>query len=189
MELQKNETKSLSKQALISDSSVFYRESSIENLQNDKSNVVIGDNTHIRGGLLIFKYGGKIVIGNHCYVGEGARLWSGESLTIGNNVLISHNVSIVDTDSHEINYLERAVRYKEMLSTGHWETKGSIKTNPIIIKDYAWINFGASILKGVTVGKGAIIGAGSVVTKDVPDWTIVAGNPAQIIRTISESER
>ena len=45
------------------------------------------------------------------------------------------------------------------------------------------------ILKGVTIGEGSIVGAGSVVTKDVPDWTIVGGNPAKIIRVIPENER
>ena len=54
----------------------------------------------------------------------------------------------------------------------------------MIIKDYAWISYNACILKGVTIGEGAIIGAGSVVTKDVPAWTVVAGNPAKIVRHI-----
>jgi acetyltransferase-like isoleucine patch superfamily enzyme len=166
----------------------FYGTAVVNNFQNDISNLVLGQNTHIRGELLIFKYGGKILIGENCYVGEGTRIWSGESIFIGNNVLISHNVNIIDTNSHEINFLERTERYKELISNGHWDTKGNIITSPIIIKDYAWISFGTTILKGVTIGEGAIVGAGSVVTKNVPDWTLVAGNPAKQIKTLNNAK-
>lgn len=169
--------------------SKFYGTSIVENHRKNRDKIKIGENTHIRGELLVFNYGGKIVIGDDCFIGEGSRIWSGDSLTIGNDVLISHNVNIIDTNSHEINAVERSKRYKELLISGHWEDKGSIKTAPIVIEDFAWISFGVTILKGVKIGKGAIIGAKSVVMKDVPDWTIVAGNPAQVIREIPEDER
>jgi acetyltransferase-like isoleucine patch superfamily enzyme len=65
----------------------------------------------------------------------------------------------------------------------------NIPNSPLVIHDSVWIGVSSIILKGVTIGKGAIIGAGSVVTKDVPPWTIVAGNPASIIREILEHER
>jgi acetyltransferase-like isoleucine patch superfamily enzyme len=58
-----------------------------------------------------------------------------------------------------------------------------------MISDFVWIGANVIILKGVTIGEGAIVGAGSVVTKDVPPYTIVAGNPARIIREIPENER
>lgn len=170
-----------SQQVILGEGSAFYDVSKVFNGQ-DKSKVVIGENTHIRGQLLTFKYGGEIKIGDDCYVGDGSRVWSGESVTIGNNVLISHDVGIVDTNSHEIDFLERAERYKTLIANGPWDTKGSIKTSPVVIKDYAWISFGAIILKGVTIGKGAIVAAGAVVTKDVPDFTLVAGNPAKEIK-------
>lgn len=176
-------------QVIIGEKSMFYAEASVVNHKKDKSKIRIGSNSHIRGQLLVFNYGGEIKIGSNCYIGDGSRIWSGENVTIGNDVLISHNVSIVDTNSHEIDYIERAERFKDLIDKGPWETKGSILTTPVIIKDNVWISFGASILRGVTIGKGAIIGAGSLVTKDVPDWTIVAGNPAKVIREIPESER
>jgi acetyltransferase-like isoleucine patch superfamily enzyme len=156
----------------------------IHNLQNDKSKIVIGNGTMICSELLIFKYGGSISIGNNSYLGKGTRVWSGCSVSIGSNVLISHNCNIVDTDSHEIDSIERSQRYTDLITNGHWDTKGSIKVAKIEIKDYAWISFGVTILKGVTIGEGAIIGANSVVTKDVPDYTVAIGNPAKIIRNL-----
>jgi len=176
-------------QVEIGENVFFYNEAEVFNLQNNPNKIEIGLNTHIRGELLVFKYGGKIRIGNNCFVGKGSRIWSGELITVGDNVLISHNVGISDTNSHEINHVERGDRYNELVTNGHWITKGSIETSSILIKDYAWVSFGAIILRGVTIGKGAIVAAGSVVTKDVPDWTIVGGNPAKVIREIPKDER
>ena len=166
--------------------SKIYPETKVFNFQNKIKNIKVGKGTHIRGELLIFGYGGSISIGNDCYIGEGSRIWSGDSIIIGNDVLISHNVNIVDADSHEISSVERAERYRELLKSGHWTDKGNILSKPIIIEDNAWISFGVIILKGVRIGKGSIVGAGSIVTKDVTDWTIVAGNPAKILREIPE---
>jgi acetyltransferase-like isoleucine patch superfamily enzyme len=83
--------------------------------------------------------------------------------------------------------LERADRYIELITKGYPTDKASIQTAPIIIEDYAWISFNATILKGVTVGKGAIVAAGAVVTKDVPPFTLVAGNPAVVIKTLDNT--
>ncbi len=176
-------------QVTMRENSRFYEEAVVFNFNADKSKILISENTHIRGELLVFKYDGKISIGDNCFIGAGSKIWSGEFVEIGNNVLISHNVNIIDTNSHEINHLERAERFKELINNGHWKTKGSIKTSPIIIEDFVWISFNAIILKGVTVGKGAIVAAGAVVTKDVPAWSIVAGNPARVVRMIPEDER
>ncbi|MCF2661720.1 hypothetical protein I6E42_06300 [Pseudoflavonifractor phocaeensis] len=57
-----------------------------------------------------------------------------------------------------------------------------IASAPIVIKDRAWLGFNAIILKGVTIGDGAVVGAGSVVTKDVPDYAVVGGNPDKILK-------
>ncbi|MGM9578000.1 MAG: DapH/DapD/GlmU-related protein [Evtepia sp.] len=57
-----------------------------------------------------------------------------------------------------------------------------VKSAPIVIRDKAWIGFNAILMKGITIGEGAIVGAGSVVTQDVPDYAVVGGNPARIIK-------
>lgn len=162
----------------------FYAEAIVNNPSGNKANITIGNNTHVRGMLNVFAYGGKISIGENCYIGDHSRIWSGESISIGNDVLISHNVNIIDTNSHETDAIERSERYMDLLKNGHWKDKGSILTAPIIIKDYAWISFNATILKGVTIGEGAIVAANAVVVKDVPDYTLVVGNPAVVIKNL-----
>jgi len=76
--------------------------------------------------------------------------------------------------------------YRRRIVEGNPFEKRPIPTAPIIIGNHAWINFSVTILKGVRIGEGAIIGAGSVVTKDVPSWTLVAGVPAKPIHQITE---
>jgi len=162
----------------------FYPETIISNMQQNPSNIFIGNNTHIRGTLLIYKYGGKITIGKNCYVGDGSRIWSGEEIKIGNDVLIAHNVNIIDTQAHELDANERRERYIDLIKNGPWESKGNVSTKGIVINDKAWISLNAVILKGVTIGEGAIVAAGSIVVKDVAPYTMVAGNPAVFVKNV-----
>jgi acetyltransferase-like isoleucine patch superfamily enzyme len=164
----------------------FYEQAEVHNFQNNTGKITVGENTHIRGRLLIFPYGGDIKIGNNCYIGENTFVWSASSVKIGDGVLISHNCNIIDTNSHELNYKERLESYKKMLEKGHPKTTPNVQASPIVIEDYAWLSFNVGVLKGVKIGKGAIVAAGSMVTKDVPAWTIVGGNPAKVIKKLPE---
>jgi acetyltransferase-like isoleucine patch superfamily enzyme len=172
-------------QVTIGEKSKFHEQAEVFNLQGDKGKILIGANTHIRGALLLFAHNGNINIGNNCYIGFGTQIWSANNIKIGNDVLISHNCNIIDTNSHEENYLERKESYIKMLSKGHPTENVNVKSAPIIIEDHVWISFNVSILKGVTIGKGAIIAGGAVITKDVAPFTMVAGNPAVFIKNIS----
>jgi acetyltransferase-like isoleucine patch superfamily enzyme len=93
-----------------------------------------------------------------------------------------------DTNSHPTGALARRRDFQQMVA-GDPKDTSSVAAAPIVIEDDVWVGFKSTILKGVHVGRGAIIAAGSMVTKDVPAWTIVAGNPATIIRTLSPHER
>ena len=88
-------------------------------------------------------------------------------ITIGDNVLIGPKVNLV-SENHPVDPCQR----KFLIG------------KPIVIKNNAWIGAAATILAGVTVGENSIVGAGSIVTKDVPDNTIVAGNPAKFLKRI-----
>lgn len=104
-----------------------------------------------------------LYIGNNSTVGWFTLMDARGGLYIGNNVVIASYVKIID-GKHDIN------------SSGF-----EASFAPIVIKDYAWICTGAIILQGVTIGKGSVVAAGAVVTKDVPEYTIVGGNPAKKI--------
>ena len=77
----------------------------------------------------------------------------------------------------------------QLLSNNHDEYDRQVLTcKPIHIKKGAWIGAGASILAGVTVGEYAIVGAGAIVTKDVPDYAVVVGSPARVVKTLDENK-
>lgn len=113
----------------------------------------------------------RIEIGDHCGL-TGATLVAAESIRLGNRVLVGANSTIVDTDFHPLHPHERL----QDISNG--------KHRPVIIGDDVFLGMNCLILKGVTVGRGSVIGAGSVVVSDVPAGVVVAGNPAQILRTL-----
>jgi len=177
-------------QVTIGDKSKFYEQAKVNNMRGDKTKIKIGNHTHIRGFLQLFAQGGQIEIGDFCYIGEESRIWSAQEIKIGNRVLIAHNVNIHDNVSHPLDSSLRNLDFKRIIGVEKANVNiFDLRTQAVYIKNDAWIGFNVIILKGVTIGEGAIVGAGSVVTKDVPDWTIVGGNPAKIIRTIPENER
>lgn len=90
-----------------------------------------------------------------------------ESVSIGEKVYISENVTIRDSDNHSISYEGK---------------KNSAMTAPVVIGNNVWIGMNVTILKGVTIGDGAVIAAGSVVTSDVPSGCLVGGCPAKLIK-------
>jgi acetyltransferase-like isoleucine patch superfamily enzyme len=175
--------------ALIEINVTLHPTAQIANASGDPGDISVGSFTHVCGQLLTFPNGGKIQIGEWCYIGEGTRIWSQSSVTIGNHVLISHLVDIHDTDGHPIDWQERRQDAEARLTNQMQNLSRRTIAMPVTIEDDVWVCFKATILKGVHVGKGAIIAAGAVVTADVPPWTIVAGNPAKVVRALTEEER
>ena len=185
------EQERIEKHKKLSDNATFH--SSVKfigkciNLREDKSLIQIGENTVILGELFLFAHGGKIEIGKNCYIGEKTRIRSANSIKIGNEVMISDDVNIYDTDAHSLNYILRQKEFMEVVILNNLIKDAKdvdIQSAPVVIEDHVWIGFNVGILKGFTIGKGAIIGAGSVVTKDVEPFTVVAGNPAKIIKRL-----
>lgn len=160
---------------------------SICNGSAESDAISVGANSIIKGELLVFAHGGRIAVGDWCYVGEGARIWSAESIAIGNRVMLSHNVNILDSLTHPLSARLRHRHFRHIATVGHPKSI-DLGERPVRICDDAWIAAGATVLRGVTVGRGAIVGAGAVVTKDVEPWTVVGGNPARVIRHLDPEE-
>lgn len=113
--------------------------------------------------------GKNITIGDNVFFNSGCRVQDQGGITIGDGTLIGHNV-VLATLNHEQNPSKRA----------------NIHPRPIYIGKNVWIGANSTILPGVTIGDGAIVAAGSVVTKDVPECTVVGGTPAKIIKQIND---
>lgn len=105
----------------------------------------------------------RLTVGERCFIGTNVHLALHDQIFIGNRVSINGNVQLL-TGSHDT-------------SNPAWR----MFTKPIVIKDFAWIAYNVIVLPGVTVGTGAVVGAGAVVSRDVPDYAIVVGNPAKVV--------
>lgn len=143
------------------------------------SQVTIGEGSMIKCKML-FDHDGHIRIGNRCFIGNST-LVCHSSIEIHDDVIMSWGITVVDHNSHSLDYEDR------LLDVAEWQTQQkswkNVTVKPVVIGQGAWIGFNAIVLKGVHIGKGAIVAAGSVVTKDVPDFAIVGGNPAKIIKS------
>lgn len=107
----------------------------------------------------------KVHIGRNVYVNTNALMMARGGITIEDNVQIAANV--------------------QLISNNHDEYDRQILTcRPVLIREGAWIGAGATILPGVCVGRHAIVGAMSVVTKDVPDYAVVVGSPARVVKEL-----
>jgi len=160
----------------------------IINIGQRSSQIVIGAGSIIDGELLVFPHGGQIALGDWCYVGHETRIWSSTSIEIGDRVMISHGVNIFDNLTHPLSAALRHEQFRQIATAGH-PSNIDLGEQPVRIASDAWIGAGAIVLRGVSIGCGAIVGAGAVVTHDVQPWTIVAGNPARLIRTLGPHER
>lgn len=148
--------------------------------------LMIGDNSITTFNLHFEKPHATLVVGKRTFIGK-AMMSIAKKVEIGDDVMISWGVTITDHNSHSLKFTDRALDIQAWArGCKDWS---KVKTAEVKICDKSWVGFNSIILKGVTIGEGAIVGAGAVVTKDVPPWTIVAGNPAKIIRELGSDER
>ena len=120
------------------------------------------------------EFGRNISLGDNFYANYDCVMLDGAPITIGNNVLLGPKVGLY-TSNHLFDSIERK--------------NGGCIAKPIIIEDNVWIAANVSILPRVHIGTGSIIGAGSVVSHDIPDNVITAGNPCKVLRPISETDK
>ena len=135
-------------------------------------NVGVGANTYF-GPVTSYMgvaYNPKIIIGDGTWVGKNCSLAAIDRVEIGKNVLFAGHVHITD-HSHGYEDITKPMNVQRLTSKG-----------PVIIEDDCWLGFSCEILSGVHIGKHCVVAARAVVTKDVPAYSIVAGNPARVIK-------
>ena len=109
-----------------------------------------------------------------------------DKIEIGSHCLISWNVGIADSDFHPLEPAQRLIDAQALAPFfKNRPPRPKLKTAPVKIADNVWIGMNAVILKGVTIGENSVVAAGSVVTKSVPPNTVVAGNPATVVKTFT----
>jgi acetyltransferase-like isoleucine patch superfamily enzyme len=150
------------------------------------SSLEIGEGSIVEGTLVSERDGSSIVIGRNTFIG-GSLLGSACRIEVGDDVLISWGCNIVDHNSHAIGWALRKQDVKDWYHDRKDWTHVVMK--PVRICNKSWIGLNAIVLKGVEIGEGAVVAAGSVVTRSVPPWTVVAGNPAKVIREIPIEDR
>lgn len=158
----------------------------VENERQSISNVKVGENVKIFKFVNLYgcqigansKVGSFVEIQKGVVIGENCKISSHtficEGVTIGNGVFVGHNVSFIN-DMYP----------KAANPDGTLQTESDWTMVETVISDHASIGTGATILGGIRIGNHAMVGAGAVVTKDVPDYAVVVGNPAKIVKTIS----
>jgi len=109
----------------------------------------------------------RLTIGDNSYLANGSMVLSQQEVRIGSGCSISWHVLIMDNSSYAI---------------GYGDEDPQVRVQPVFIGDHVWIGCRAVIIKGVSVGDGAVISNNAVVTSDVPPGTLVAGNPARVVR-------
>ena len=111
---------------------------------------------------------GTIRIGDFVLLSPGVRISASDEIIIGDGVMMAHGCYVTDSDWHTL----------------HDRTRRSPTTTPVVLENNVWLGDGVTVLKGVTIGENSVVAARSVVTRDIPKNTVVAGNPARIIRTL-----
>ncbi len=167
------------------DGAIVYPSSHVYAFRIKPNSITIGQKTHIRGDISLYRDSSQVRIGEYCYLGENSKVWSWESISIGNRVLIAHDVNIFDCETHPVCPKQRAKQYLNIIN-GQSDGDVVLKSKPVIIENDVWIGRGATIMKGVTIGYASIIGAGSIVTRSVEPMSLYAGNPARFIRDLKD---
>jgi acetyltransferase-like isoleucine patch superfamily enzyme len=148
--------------------------------------VQVADYSYIDGEILLLTPEARCTLGRYCFLGRESRLWTQSRILIGDFVLIAPRVDIFDNDSHPLDAVTRREDAIDQFERKQPMRYDRVASADVIIEDDVWIGTKSTILKGVRIGKGAVIAAASVVTRDVPPYTLVGGNPAREIRQPEE---
>jgi acetyltransferase-like isoleucine patch superfamily enzyme len=143
--------------------------------------LILGDDVLFEGDIGFLRDNARVEIGSRSYF--ASLITCAESVRIGNDVLIARGGYIADHGAHALEFQARSNDVVNWIQEQKKDWSG-VPISPVTIEDKVWVGWGVTILHGITIGEGAVIGANSVVTRDVPPYTIVAGNPARVLRKL-----
>lgn len=147
-----------------------------------REQIEIGKSCDIQA-IITAKEGATVKIGDYTTIRGNSVIGAAKSIKIGDYVIISNNVTIYDNNNHPTSPEKRLEMCKSGFYSELWDWKYADKA-PVKIGNNVWIGEKSTILKGVTIGEGAIVASHAVVTKDVPPYSIVAGNPAKVVKSL-----
>lgn len=178
-------TRRFEQACLLGDDVAVGPDASCSNRTGDPGRIRLGDHATVYG-VLICGPEGRIAVGRHSYIGGRTLIESMASVSIGDDVAISHDCYLLDSNSHPTSPATRRSTLREFAKTRlNVERLDETACAPIEIQSNAWIGFNSIILKGVTVGRGSIVACGSIVTSDVPPFSVAAGNPARVVKALT----
>ena len=155
-----------------------------------KEQIKIGKNCDIHA-IISAQQGAIIKIGDYTTIRGNSVIGAVSSIEIGDYVIISNNVTIYDNNNHPTDPKKRIEMCRSGFYSELWDWKYAAVA-PVKIGNNVWIGEKSAVLKGVTIGEGAVVASHAVVTKDVPPYAIVAGNPAKVVKLLqnkSEEDR
>ncbi len=157
-----------------------YRSNIILGNGSSKENIVLKDRVRMYA-TLVSRFNGEIIFEENVKIGFGSVVASINRVHIGKGTAIAHNVVIIDNNNHPVHPEDRKIMYNSPWNSPlrNWNYS---KSAPIVIGENVWVGTGVRIHKGVVIGNNSIIAANAMVTKNVPENCIVAGNPARVVR-------
>jgi acetyltransferase-like isoleucine patch superfamily enzyme len=180
----------LSRCAILADGFKYGLLCGIYNESGERERVVIGENSRL-DGYLVCKSAARISIGKATWLDNNVHVLCLQTISIGDFVYVGENTYIVDNGSHAVEPAER-VKHRVRVAPGGPGYPGLgdgyelAESSPVTIGNLVWIAQNCLILKGVTIGEGSVVMRNAVVTKNVPPYTLVGGNPARIIKELDK---
>ncbi|MXR41864.1 acetyltransferase [Halobaculum sp. WSA2] len=137
-------------------------------LDSGAEQVVFGNRVELVGNLgqpTFFKVAGRLTVHDDVFINRGCEIYAATEVVLKEDATLAPGVVIRDSDVHAVG-------------------DGAVEKRPVTVGESAWLGTRSIILKGVTIGDNAVVGAGSIVTDDVPPNTVVAGNPAKVVKEL-----
>jgi len=153
-------------------------------IKKSKGKIILGEYSTFGRGTVLYAPN-EINIGNNVYIGKYCSLQT--DIQIGRNVLIGNNVGLIGKYDHDYSKVGMSIKDSPWIGDTDYSFKG--KGLKIIIEEDTWIGYGSIILSGVKIGRGSIVAAGSVVTSDISEYSIAAGNPCKVIKARFSEEQ